>query len=112
MKQVTDRLRAEKRADDHRYAARLLRNPKAELFLYNTKTGRDYTIRTGDIESEVLLVEDDVVYYRVKNRLYRSAIRQGQAGEPELLGENEALSSVYWAFTGPVCEAVKKQGQK
>jgi len=111
-KELIDRVKAEKRERDFQYSRLLVMNPKAELFLYNVKTGRDYVIPTGDVESEVLLVDDDVVYYRVKSRMYRADLRQGRTGAAEFLCEDAALKSVYWAFTGPVCEAAKKQGQK
>ncbi len=83
-------------------------DPKAELFLYDTKTEKRYTIKTGDIESEVLLIEDDIVYYRVKDKLYRSSIREGRVEEPELLAQDQALMSVYWAFKGPSCKESPK----
>ncbi len=102
-KEFVDKIRAENRERDNRFGKLLERNPKAELFLYDTATGKDYTIRTDDIESEVLLIENGLVYYRVKDRLYRSNIRNDHVEKPVLLAQDPALLTVYWAFTGPSC---------
>ncbi len=111
-KELAERVRSEKRENDHRYSKLLLANPKGEIFLYDTSTGKNYTIRTGDIESEVLLIENDRVYYRIKDRLYRSDIGQGRVEEPVLLAQDPALTSVYWAFSGPACRADTEANKK
>ena len=105
--ELVDRVRAEKRERDDKYQRLLLSNPRKELFLYDVERGRSLTIATGDIESAVLLIEDDVVYYRIKDRLYRSEIRDDRAGQPELLAQDPALLGVYWAFMGPDCKAAE-----
>ncbi len=110
--ELVDRVRTEKREKDYKYGSLLLWNPRKELFLFDVKRGRSLTIPTGDIESAVLLIEDDVVYYRVKDRLYRAEIREGRAEQPELLAQDPALPGVYWAFTGPACETVGDQRDK
>ncbi len=102
-KEAINKARKEKRNSGLRFLRLLYRNPNEEIFLYNVKTGKDYTIKTDDIESEVLLVEDDVVYYRVKDRLYRSDISK-DFKDPELLAQDPALEGIYWAFFGPPCK--------
>ncbi len=110
--ELSARVRSENRQDDYRFSDLLKINPKAEIFIYDTESGESFTIRTGDIESAVLLIEDNVVYYRVKDRLYTAAIRKGHVAQPELLAQDPALASVYWAFWGPPCEPAEAQGEK
>ena len=105
-KEVRRKILEEKRETDLRYLRFLKRSPKAEIFLYNIDTEKGYTIKTDGVESEVLLIENDVVYYRVKDRLYRSEIRNGRM-EPELLSQDPELLNVYCAFQGPSCEEVE-----
>jgi hypothetical protein len=106
-KALSDRARGEGRARDRRYQQLLLENPASEIYLYDAETDRQQTIKTGDIDSTALLVDGGVVYYRVKNAVYRKSLR-GSSDKPELLAEHQDLSAVYWAFMGPSCE-VKEQ---
>jgi hypothetical protein len=102
-----ERARGEGRASDPRYQQLLRRNPASEIYLYDAETERQQTVKTGDIDSTALLVDDGMVYYRVKNAVYRKSLRAA-SDKPELLAEHQDLSAVYWAFTGPSCE-VKQQ---
>ncbi|MEJ2147046.1 MAG: hypothetical protein P8020_18100 [Acidobacteriota bacterium] len=111
-RELVDRLRTEGRAADNRYAKLLTFNPRSELFLYDVETEKSYTIETGNVETEVLLIENNQVYYRVKDRLYRSTIREGRVEPPEFLARDPALTGVYWAFVGPACQAAGAQGEK
>lgn len=106
--ETVDRIKAEKREKDIAFSNLLAANPKPELFLYNSQTDRQYTIETGDIESEVVLIENETVYYRVKDRLYRASVRDGRVGPPELVAQDPALADVYWAFSGPPCTQESK----
>ncbi|MEJ2079933.1 MAG: hypothetical protein P8Z74_18340 [Acidobacteriota bacterium] len=111
-RELVDRVRAERREEDHEYQRLLLSNPRKELFLYDVERGQGFTVDTGDIESVVLLIENDVVYYRVKDRLYQSEIRGGRVEPPELLAQDPALTGVYWAFMGPACQVAEAQGEE
>jgi hypothetical protein len=72
-----------------------------ELDLYNIRTKRQYKIRTGQGDSEVLLVTDSAVYYRVNDALFKSSLGQ----EPELKGtkiiSRPDVQLAHWAFLGP-----------
>jgi hypothetical protein len=103
-----DRARSEGRADDPRYQQLLRRNPASEIYLYDAETDQQQAVKTGDIDSTALLVDDGVVYYRVRNAVYRKSVRGAQSDKPELLAEHKDLGAVSWAFTGPSCE-VKEQ---
>ncbi|MEJ2079935.1 MAG: hypothetical protein P8020_18095 [Acidobacteriota bacterium] len=110
--ELVNRVKTEGRVHDNRFVNLLYANPRPELFLYNTQTDQSFTIDTGDIESEVLLIDNNQVYYRVKDRLYRSTIREGRVEPPELVAQDPALTGVYWAFMGPACQAAGDQGEK
>jgi hypothetical protein len=84
-----------------RLAARFANSPSAflgRLHLYDVDSGQTYSIVTNQGDSEVLLVEDDVVYYRVSDRLYSAAIAKTVLGEPRLLATADAIRDAHWAF--------------
>jgi hypothetical protein len=71
-----------------------------DLHLYNIRSKQSYTIRTGQGDSEIILVDGNTVYYRVNDTLYKAIVRQ----HPELNG-TRILSSpdvqfAHWAFLG------------
>jgi hypothetical protein len=68
------------------------------LHLYNIDTGQDTVITTNQGDSEVLLVDKNVVYYRVSNRLYSASITAGAIAMPKLLATDETIRDVHWAF--------------
>lgn len=70
------------------------------LFLIDTATGRYYEIRTDQGDSEILLVNESSVYYRVNKRLLVGTIQAGLIGPPHLLVEDDAVPEVHWAFMG------------
>ena len=57
-----------------------------------------YPITTNQADSEVLLVENGVVYYRVSDCLYSAEIRGGEIGAPKLLAKAEEVRDAHWAF--------------
>ena len=71
------------------------------LFLYDIRTGKKYTIETNQGDSEILLVEENVVYYRVNDRILKAKIGKESIGEPELVVEGEIVPDIHWAFMGP-----------
>jgi hypothetical protein len=68
------------------------------LHLYNIDTERVYTIHTNQADSEVLLVEDNTVFYRVTDRLYAASITEKGLGAARLLATDEAIRDAHWAF--------------
>jgi hypothetical protein len=69
------------------------------LYLFNvhTKDYIEWDTRQGD--SEVLLVQDDMVYYRVNTKILKSAIVNNQKlGEPELLIDDVRVRDIHWAY--------------
>jgi hypothetical protein len=99
-KTLVDKVRKNKREQDNQYGNLLIMNPKEEIFLYSIETGKEYTIKTDSEESEVLLIEDDTVFYRVKDAVYKASL-EDNFKNPELIIRNPELINVYWAFKGP-----------
>jgi hypothetical protein len=68
------------------------------LLLYNVPTREQYTIHTGQGDSEILLVESNRVYYRAADRIYRARIGSRASSNIELLVKNPAVNDVHWMF--------------
>jgi hypothetical protein len=50
-------------------------------------------------DSEILFVEDDIVYYRVNDKIYQREIINGlKVGKQKLLIQNERIPFVHWVF--------------
>ncbi|NPU98443.1 MAG: hypothetical protein HPY51_14705 [Candidatus Omnitrophica bacterium] len=71
------------------------------LVLYNADTQQQYEIQTGQGDSEVLLVDDITVYYRVNDEIYRAEIGADRIMESTLLAKDDNIVYVHWAFMGP-----------
>ena len=72
-----------------------------DLQLYNIRSRRRYTIRTGQGDSEILLVDGTTMYYRVNQTLYKVAIGQNGFGDPVKIISDESIQLAHWAFFGP-----------
>lgn len=72
------------------------------LYLFNTDTKKyiEWNTRQGD--SEILLVQDETVYYRVFDAIYKAPIEKGEKlGKSELLAkDNQVVPYIHWAFFG------------
>ena len=68
------------------------------LFLYDVSTEHLYTIDTHQGDSEILLVEDRVVYYRASDRLYSATITETGLTPGRLLATSEVIRDAHWAF--------------
>ena len=69
-----------------------------KLFLYDVDTERVFPIVTNDGDSEVLLVENNIVYYRASDRLYSAVIEKDHVGRGQLLVTNDVIRDAHWAF--------------
>jgi hypothetical protein len=72
-----------------------------ELALYNVDSQREYTIKTGQGDSEILLVDGDTVYYRVNDTLYKAQIGQAKIEDPQPILRDDLVQLSHWAFIGP-----------
>jgi hypothetical protein len=72
------------------------------LYLYNANTGIYIEWNTGQGDSEILLVKDEMVYYRVFDAIYKVPIIEGERlGESELLVRDiQVVPDIHWAFFG------------
>ena len=68
------------------------------LHIYDVNTGKTYTITTNQADSEILLIENSTVYYRVTNRLYAAEITKMGLDSARLLATAEAVRDAHWAF--------------
>ncbi len=68
------------------------------LLLFDIETDKMYTIDTKQGDSEVLLVENDIVYYRVTDRIYSAPILADTIGAPKLVAEHELIQDAHYAF--------------
>lgn len=71
------------------------------LWLHNMKTGESHRIDTGQGDSEILLVNQSAVLYRVADKIFRSSFVKSGLGEPVLLCEGDDVPEIHWAFYGP-----------
>lgn len=69
-----------------------------ELAILNLDTGVQMKISAGAGDSEVVLVTDDAVYYRVDDVLYRRQINGASLGNPVTVAHGDEIVQVHWAF--------------
>jgi len=68
------------------------------LYLYDISKERFFAIATNQGDSEIVLVENGVVYYRVSDRLYSAPITNSGVGTGKLLAADEVIRDAHWAF--------------
>ena len=66
--------------------------------IYDVETEKLFPLTTDQADSEMLLVESGVVYYRVLNRLYEAPISNQGIGPARLLATDDAILDAHWAF--------------
>jgi hypothetical protein len=69
-----------------------------DLYLYDVETDKVFPIVTHDGDSEILLVENNLVYYRVSDHLYSAPIESDHVGPPQLLATGDPIRGAHWAF--------------
>ncbi len=69
-----------------------------KLLVYNARTKVLATVSTGQADSEVLLINDEAVFYRVNDEVFRCPIIGGALGKPLLLASGLAIYQAHWAF--------------
>jgi hypothetical protein len=68
------------------------------LLLRNLADGRAFTIRTNQLNSEVLGVSGEVVLYREGDAIYQARIGKSRVGPAKLVVKGAAVGRVHWAF--------------
>lgn len=68
------------------------------LLIYDTDTEKEFSISTNQGDSEVLLIEAGIVYYRSATRVYSAPLTKDGVGEGHLLATSELIRDAHWAF--------------
>lgn len=69
------------------------------LYFYNPSTGVYFELDTGQADSEVVLIQDNKVLYRVYDELYETELVEGKRlGESKLLLKDDRVPDIHWAF--------------
>lgn len=69
-----------------------------KFHIYDVETEKLFPLTTNQADSEVLLVENGTVYYRVLNQLYEAPISAQGIGAARLLATHDVILDVHWAF--------------
>jgi len=78
--------------------------PEGILNLYNINTQKNIewdALENGEHQgdSEILLVQDDTVYYRINDKIYEALIINGvKLGESKLLVKDPRVPDIHWVF--------------
>lgn len=86
---------------DVRFEERKIFSP-GKLFLYDTELKKKYFIDTQQGDSEILLVHDGQVYYRVYDEIRRADITENGIKSGVLLVKDGIVPDIHWAFLGPL----------
>lgn len=68
------------------------------LYIYDIETEKTYPIVTNQADSEVLLVANGAVYYRITDRIYAADIGADAIGAPREIARAEEVRDAHWAF--------------
>ena len=68
------------------------------LFCYNADTKKYYEILTNDADSEVLLIDNGIVYYKIYDEIYKAEIGENEISKGELLVKDDIVPDIHWAF--------------
>lgn len=72
---------------------------EGDLYMYNIENKQMITWNTGHGDSEILLVQDEVAYYRVNDKIYSVPIVNGKKiGKHTLLIQHDIVRDIHWAF--------------
>ena len=71
---------------------------RGRLHLYDSQTAQLYTIVTNQGDSEIILVEDGQVYYRVSDKVYAAPIGAKALGTARLMAKGDEIRDAHWAF--------------
>lgn len=69
------------------------------LYFYNPSTNIYFELNIKQADSEVVLIQDHKVIYRVYDELYEAELLNGkELGKSELLLEDDRVPDIHWAF--------------
>ncbi len=69
------------------------------LYFYNVYTKAYFELETHQADSEVILIQENTVIYRVYDELYQAYITDStKLGKPTLLIKGDVIPDIHWAF--------------
>jgi hypothetical protein len=68
------------------------------LVLYNINTNAEYKILTTQGDSEIILIDNNKIYYRSYDKIYCTKISNGSIGPGKLLIRSNEIPNIHWAF--------------
>lgn len=72
---------------------------EGDLFVYHVATKQKISWNTGHGDSEILLLQDETVYYRVYDKIYKAQIiNHNKSGQSKLLIQSPIINDVHWMF--------------
>lgn len=69
-----------------------------KFHIYDVETEKLFPLTTNQADSEILLVENGMVYYRVLNQLFEAPLSAKGIGAARLLATDDVILDVHWAF--------------
>jgi hypothetical protein len=72
-----------------------------KLFLRNQRTGVQFTIDTGEADSEIVYADDQKVVYRTNDVLFQSALAGTRLLPAKQIASGPEVVGVHWMFEGP-----------
>lgn len=69
------------------------------LYFYNPSSKVYFELHTNQADSEVVLIQNNKVIYRVYDELYKADLVDGnRLGESRLLLKDDRVPDIHWAF--------------
>lgn len=69
------------------------------LYVLNAHTQKYIEWNTGQGDSEIILLQDGIIYYRINDEIYKRPIIEGkELGPEELLIKDPRVPDIHWAF--------------
>jgi len=69
-----------------------------KFHIYDVETEKLFPLTTNQADSEILLVENGMVYYRVLNQLFEAPLSAKGIGAARLLATDDVILDAHWAF--------------
>ena len=77
---------------------KIYQKPNATLYLYNIPQNKLLQWNSHSNNAEILHIEDNEVYYRINDTLYKASILEDSIGEPEVIWQSDILKNVHWLW--------------
>lgn len=75
-----------------------IQKPNATLYLYNIPQNKLIQWNSHSNNAAILHIENNEVYYRINDTLYKAPILEDSIGEPEIIWQSDILKNVHWLW--------------